>query len=416
MAWLTSLRKKAEAEPEAAAVAVAEVVGTPVATGPQLGVLIPDTAGISSFRLTLQTDVASAEAQIGALTANVRRGTHAFWAMHERPAVDDSMHVEAIVLIRTKPDSDIVYVVSFLDIESALSFTRFELRRGLHIRNVMIYWAAFTQVREELEGVSIIPAVAPPTVADVALFSPDHRLAPADLPAPQASVAIAEPEPDTAGNVESEARAAVERYLRANPEKPAAEAPAVEEPIAVAESSIASEEPTLVDEPEVEESLWPPTRGVSSPVISDEPATVEQAAVEEALVLQHPPVAEPVAEPEPPAPDPHVAKRQRAEWSQKRRGAPRDKRRQRAEQPEVVAEGLPQIVAEPVATAPGDEETEWEEAAAASAAVDPAEGLPKAAKYDEFDIALEVEQLLKNRKWETRNGPFSGFKSPPGRF
>jgi hypothetical protein len=27
-----------------------------------------------------------------------------------------------------------------------------------------------------------------------------------------------------------------------------------------------------------------------------------------------------------------------------------------------------------------------------------------------------VEQLLKNRKWETRNGPFSGFKSPPGRF
>ena len=67
-------------------------------------------------------------------------------------------------------------------------------------------------------------------------------------------------------------------------------------------------------------------------------------------------------------------------------------------------------------SAPGDEETEWEEPAATSAAVDPAEGLPRAAKYDEFDIALEVEQLLKNRKWETRNGPFSGFKSPPGRF
>ena len=416
MAWLTSLRKKTGPE----AVAVAEVAETPVATGPRLGVLIPDSSGVSSFCLTLQTDVAGAEAQIGALTANVRRGTHAFWAMHERPAVDDSMHVEAIVLIRAKPDSDIVYVVSFLDIESALSFTRFELRRGLHIRNVMIYWAAFTQVREELEGVSIIPRVAPPTVADVAPFSPEPRLAPASQPAPEASVAVAEPELDTASSVEFEARSAAERYLRANPDKavavPAAEARTIEEPVAVAESSIASEEPAAVDEAEAAESLWPPTRGVGAPVISDEPAALEQAAVEEALVLQHPPVAEPVAEPEPPAADPIIAQRQPTEWTQKRRWALRDKRRQPAEQPEAVAGELPEIVAESVESAPGDEEAEWEELTAASAAVDPAEGLPRAAKYDEFDIALEVEQLLKNRKWETRNGPFSGFKSPPGRF
>jgi hypothetical protein len=408
MAWLTSLRKKTD--PEALAVAVAEVAVTPVATGPRVGVLIPDSAGISSFRLTLQTDVAGAEAQIGALTANVRRGTHAFWAMHERPAVDDSMHVEAVVLIRAKPDSDVVYVVSFLDLESALSFTRFELRRGLHIRNVMIYWAAFTQVREELDGVSIIPAVAPPTVASVAPFSPDPRIAPAGQPAPEASVGVAEPEAD-ATSVESEARAAVERYLRSNPDKLAAEAPAIKDPIAVVESSIASEEPEIVDEPEVEESLWPPARGVATPVISDEPPAVEQAAVQEALVLQHPPVAEPVAEPEPPATDPDVT-----EWTQKRRWAPRDKLRQLAEPPEVVAGELPEIVAEPVESAAGDEEAEREEPPATSAAVDPAEGLPKSAKYDEFDIALEVEQLLKNRKWETRNGPFSGFKSPPGRF
>jgi hypothetical protein len=393
MAWLTSLRKKAE--PEAEAVAIAEVVETPVATGPRLGVLIPDSAGISSFRLTLQPDVASAEAQIGALTANVRRGTHAFWAMHERPAVDDSMHVEALVLIRSKPDSDVVYVVSFLDIESALSFTRFELRRGLHIRNVMMYWAAFTQVREELEGVSIIPTIAPPTVADVAWSSPDARVAPAGQPTPQASVAVAEPEPDIAGNGESEARAAA---------VPAAEAPAIEEP-------------AVIDEPEAAESLWPPARGSRTPVISDEPAAVEQAAVEEALVLQHPPVAEPVAERELPATDPHVAQRQQTEWTQKGRwAAPQDERRQPAEQPEVVAVELPEIMAEPVESDPGDEEADRDQPSVTNAAVDPAGGLPKAAKYDEFDIALEVEQLLKNRKWETRNGPFSGFKSPPGRF
>jgi hypothetical protein len=329
MAWLSRKKNEQLAVAEPAAEVVKTPVGTPVATGPKLGVLIPDSAGISSFRFTLQDDVAGAEAQIGALTANVRRGAHAFWAMHQRPAVDDSMHVEAMVLIRAKPDSDIVYVVSYLDIESALSFTRFELKRGLHIRNVMIYWAAFTQVREELEGVSIIPAVAPPTVADVPLTPPDPRLAPSGQPAPQASVAVAEPEPGTASSVESGARAAVERYLRANPEKavpvPSAEAPAVEQPIAVAESSSASEEPAVVeDEAQVEESLWPPARPVNAPVIADEPAAVEQAAVEEALVLQHPPVAEPVA------------------------------------QPEAAAGENPEIVAEPVESAPGDRETETE--------------------------------------------------------
>ena len=131
-----------------------------VLTGPRLAVLTPDIAGISSFRLNLQDDIADAEGMISRMRADVRRGTHAFWAMHDKPAVDESMHVEALVLIRAKAESDLVYVVSFLDLESALSFTRFELRRGLYIGNVMIYWAAFTQIREELEGVSILPSVA----------------------------------------------------------------------------------------------------------------------------------------------------------------------------------------------------------------------------------------------------------------
>jgi hypothetical protein len=423
MAWLTRKKSVVEAEP-----VVVEAAAAATATAWPLGVLVPDSGGISSFLLTMHPDTASAEAQIGALRANVRRGTHAFWAMHERPAADDTLHVEAIVLIRAKADEDIVYVVSFLDIESALSFTRFELRRGLHIRNVMIYWAAFTQVREELEGVSIIPTTAPPTISEAPLLSPETRLAPP--PAPKAPVSVAEPEPETASAVQSEAREAVERYLRQNPDRaaaaPVAEQPAVvEDSLAVAEPPVVAE-PPAAEEPDMEEELWPPAKVVRTPRIVEEPAAVEKAAIEEALVLQHPPVAEPVAEPET---DPAAAQRQPTELTPKRRWAVRDKRG-RGEQPEIAEEAAETaaepiaaelIVAEPavaesIVSEPGDEEAEWVEAVATSGAIDPADGFPAAHKYDEFDIALEVEQLLKNRKWETRNGPFSGFKSPPGRF
>src|SRR3954466_11380211 len=84
----------------------------PAATGPRLAVLTPDIAGISSFRLSLQDYADDAEQMIASFRPDGRRGTHAFWAMHDRPAVDEeSMHVEALVLIRAKNESDLVYVV-----------------------------------------------------------------------------------------------------------------------------------------------------------------------------------------------------------------------------------------------------------------------------------------------------------------
>jgi hypothetical protein len=33
-----------------------------------------------------------------------------------------------------------------------------------------------------------------------------------------------------------------------------------------------------------------------------------------------------------------------------------------------------------------------------------------------YDIEREVSRLLKNRRWNQSDNPFSGFKSPPGRF
>jgi hypothetical protein len=491
MAWFSKKRDD---------VAVVEQVAPKkITTGPRLAVLTPDIAGISTFKLSLQDDATDAEQLVSGLRADVRRGTHAFWAMHDQPAVDESMHVEALVLIRAKPDSDLVYVVSFLDLESALSFTRFELRRGLYIGNVMIYWAAFTQIREELEGVTILPNVAPPSIDKY--LGPDPRLAP-PLPTPQASVSIAEPvitepEPAPESIAESEARLAVERYIEQNPDVAAplaAPEPIAEEP-GVIEDSVAVIEPPVIE---------------SLPIFDDEPVT-EEAAVADALVLQHPPVAEPiveivpepiaevaaepVAEVAPPASD-LVFNRRKAPFTPKRKWSAREERARAAaeQQPEVVAETHPevtfetpevlaempevlaqepvlleepvllaeepaiithepitsvaeafqpqaglapqviadealaleaqesaalQIIADRISTYAGDEEAESEaaiEIEARSPAIDPANGLPQAEKYNEFDIALEVERLLKNRKWESREGPFRGFKSPPGRF
>ena len=91
-----------------------------------------------------------------------------------------------------------------------------------------------------------------------------------------------------------------------------------------------------------------------------------------------------------------------------------------AHPPESVleAEAL-QTLAERITTYAGDEEADSEppiQIEARGPAVDPANGLPQSEKYSEFDIALEVERLLKNRKWESKEGPFRGFKSPPGKF
>lgn len=426
MAWLTSLLKKPP-EPQDAPPIEAEL--TPEAAGPQLAVLVPDTAGISSFRLAFSPDAVSAAEHIASLRTDVRSETHAFWALIDKPIVDESIHVEALVLIRAQAESDLVYVVSFLDIESALSFTRFEVRRGLHLGNVMIYWAAFAQLREELEGVSITPEFAPPTENYVLPVSPGQ-----EIHVPEASAALAEPEvepepvaePAAETPVETEALQAVEEYLRKAADKPQRRVPEpVVEPVAAMEPPVIKEppvaeaaviaEPTFVDDSEDLGPLWPETNASvaaaqpeADPELSS-PVAEEQTAIEEAFVFQHKtvelhPLAKPAAlevlgeangllvdhEPEPRAAfgaGHHVAEAPAAR----------------------LGIGEPEPGIETIA---GDEEADF----VPLGSTDPAAGLVAAPPLDDFDVAYEVERLLRGRKWEQRNGPFSGFQSPPGRF
>jgi hypothetical protein len=481
MAWLTSLLKKPEVEAPAEDL---EPELPPAPSGPQLAVLVPDIAGISSFRLQLVPDAHTGEEYVAGLRAEVRHDTHAFWALHERPVIDASMHVEALVLIRSQPDSDLVYVVSFLDIESALSFTRFEVRRGLHLGNVMIFWAAFAQVREELEGVTITPEFAPPTENYV---PPAIHTEPPPAPQQAASVAVAEPEPEVIPQpevesaVEAAAREAVQRYLEKHDNQPTV--PAVENSAAVAEPPVIEKapvieerpvviEPPVVERPAVEERLQAPEppaviqqpavdqtvpfeeRSISlapefsanleldeeaTPVIEDsvttvieEPLTVEepdlsspvaeeQAAIDEAIVFQHRAVEL--------RPNKHM--RNALEIEGEAGGMLVGEEEERLEQFEGAVEaftgdeeatdsamatltiGAPEPATE---TFPGDEEAERERSAASTQNPDPASGLPQTPKADEFDIAYEVERLLRHRRWEQRTSPFSGFDSPPGKF
>jgi hypothetical protein len=89
---------------------------------------------------------------------------HIFWALHEGPPADvpgEQSGGEALVLIRAGHDRDAVHVVSFVDLESAESFARFEVKRGLDIGLVLIYWASFANVIETPFGLRLDPPAPP---------------------------------------------------------------------------------------------------------------------------------------------------------------------------------------------------------------------------------------------------------------
>src|SRR6266540_6328351 len=132
--------------------------------GPPLVVLIPDVAGVSSFRKYGFSDAAAATKFILSLSRPQRERAHAFWALQEEPTgvIDgDDTAGEATVLIRTAEGSDLVYVVSFVDIESAQSFARFEVKRGMHLGSILVYWASMVNVVLDDDGVQLIPEFPP---------------------------------------------------------------------------------------------------------------------------------------------------------------------------------------------------------------------------------------------------------------
>ncbi len=120
------------------------VTGSPVEPDTLL-LLIPD--GGPSFRLLpfAAKEPAQAYIQNHDLIAR-QRGLVAFWALHTDSVPQrlstDGAPPEAVVMMRAPGRPGVVYLYSFVDMETACSSLRDWLANGLEPANVLLYWAA----------------------------------------------------------------------------------------------------------------------------------------------------------------------------------------------------------------------------------------------------------------------------------
>jgi hypothetical protein len=258
MGWFGKRRKKKEKEPEGAQ-AEEQVL---VPTGPELLVLVPEVPGAPTFQINRFRVHDDATAFVRTVSPELLSSAHIFWAMHEGPPPGiDPAGGEALVLIRAAADRDSVHVVSFVDLESAESFARFEVKRGLDLAFVMIYWAAFCQMVETPFGLGIDPLRPPDTrqwrAAMVAaahaappVTSPDDHQA-ADIQTGDALSPEPDPQPEAPRSAPAEP-AATPAYADASNRPPAAgEMMPEREPVSAAHHETVAAEPASHASPEV---------------------------------------------------------------------------------------------------------------------------------------------------------------------
>jgi hypothetical protein len=356
-----------------------------------------------------------------------------------------------MVLIRSADASDTVYVVSFVDLESADAFARFEAKRGMNLGFFLIYWAEIVTIEAGEHGVQLTPEAPPRAGAAV----PRLAAAPVSPPAPAASVVedaspAPEPVPAAEAFVEERPSAPIEPALEPSfvPEPQPEPGFVAPEPEPVAEVIQPEPEPVAVEEPE-------PVTPEPEPVAETAPlfaATAPEPVAEpesriEVQFVARPPEAEPVAEapverePEaepvaaletaPASPDGDEdmdIEREAAEFlkasSNGQKMIPPADPWQPAEVPPAYAAETYRDVASPALNSFPVETTvlETEESARASAPVrpwDPGPADEDSAEEEEENSEYrvqEVEKILNVKRWDKKDSPFRGFDSPPGRF
>ena len=421
MAWLGSRLVKRppngqEPEPDPELVAEEEQEAAPA--GPPLVLLVPD-AGVSSFRLhSFASAPAAAEFAASSLASSAVPGIHAFWALHQPPTEpgDQSRRGEAMVLIRSAEQSDAVYMVSFVDIDSALSFVRFEAKRGLNLGLVTVYWADLVQMRCDDSGVRITPESPPLEVRQLEPDLPPAELQTAIETDPSQAQPLMVPPVQTPRSelqVEAEEARATERRDAAEAAgmlidaAPPVGAEQTAGPVAhLLDAELAAQQQAAAAE----------AADVAEVVDVAEPAPDAESAALEAVDGPEAP-AEPALETEPPSLDAdggelHASDLEIAaaedlfQPEQPRSDAPTDDGPPEAEEyaGELLdaGEGSGGMIAEPEMATPVEEPV-----------VEPA---PDDDELEQEDIVSEVEKILRVKRWDKRNKPFRGFGSPPGRF
>lgn len=132
--------------------------------GAPLILLVPDVAGVASFRLYVFPEVESATSFVQShLRYGPNHGIIAFWALHREPEPDVQVEpAEALLLIRDAQRADVVYPVSFVDMESAQSMTRSKVEEGVDPGLLMIYWALPVAIEaDDLGRLNFSPALPP---------------------------------------------------------------------------------------------------------------------------------------------------------------------------------------------------------------------------------------------------------------
>lgn len=468
--WL-GLKKRPVEEP-----VVVEEAGPLPPLPPALNLLVPDVAGVTSFHLRQFLSTEEAAEFVKGLPS--LSGLYAFWGLHTTPG--QTLNGEAIVLIRSAEGSDTVYVVSFVDLESALAFARFEVKRGMNPALLLIYWAEIVDIQATDEGVRFIPDSPPRPLAYAPPYQPvpgpwaesGLELPPGPAAAHAAAPSLRKMPPPPEPEWERETAERFEQFVAEvrieppapgpepetapHPERVAAEAgpaaarepePAtLEEPVAAGEA-----EPMASPEPEPTEIRGPEHEAVSEPEpVADfepeqasleaqrEPAPAEglepvaltqpvQEAEREPIEVEEAGPA-PVAEPEPVA----LEKPQPASLSEPEQETAEASPLPAAEELDIEREAR-EFIEEAQATEPAAEAPPLEEAPAAAPATlsAGAQGvaIPKQAAASEApsqetgagetlepDLVKEVEKILRVKRWDKRETPFRGFNSPPGRF
>jgi hypothetical protein len=174
MGWLARLSfgrggtALAEAERE-------DADSTPQTTGPQLMVLVNDASGRASFKTHVFDDVEAAIEWVRYwFPMDAEIGMTAFWAMTDRPESGPDSVAEPLVMIRDTSRDGVVYLFSFVDIDSAQAFLREEVERGTKPDAMLFYWAV--QVKREIDRWGKL-TLTPSTPPGVAAFEPEAEAA-----------------------------------------------------------------------------------------------------------------------------------------------------------------------------------------------------------------------------------------------
>ena len=428
MAWLTSLLNRPATIDDERKASAQDTPGAaqppPAASGPPLAILAPDIGGISSFRLRFFSDAATAATDVEQLPPEIRRGTHAFWALHDEPEVGPDGHREALVLIRANQTSGVFYAVSFVDMESAWSFARFEAKRGLDVSHLIILWAAFVTVREELDGVSLLPAAAPATRTqhdrtaerDAAALEATEAVRELERPEePTISASTAAPEaPEKPKLAEAEAEEATRIAKQAQDELRDARAAAdAARALAEAEKARRQEAERRLEEQQQAADDAARARAALADLDSgsENALAVSEAAAEEPVVLDGGESRTQVLEDPSPAIEAPAEIRSYAGDEETLADDALDDGEEPTAQGTIFAHAPPTETEEDTETVEVPEYLRRPDDAG-----DAGNDLPDAPKLDDFDIAYEVARLLETRRWEKREEPFHGFGSPPGKF